>query len=127
MDAVADGCEALNFASWTVPNGEAKAAFCARSTMGSRAITAARSWWPTSPVDSSNVRMPRPKGACRPPFGLLRDATIPRPCKTQPIFPPAEGGVMAQMRRIFYRRRKLAILLTGADRHNIAAGDAPWG
>jgi len=33
---------------------------------------------------------------------------------------------MAQMRRIFYRRRKLAILLTGADRHNIAAGDAPW-
>jgi len=46
----------------------------------------------------------------------LRDATIqacPRPCKTQPIFPPGQGAVMAQMRRIFYGRRKLAILLIG--------------
>ena len=117
MDAAASGCGALNFASWTVPNGEAKAAFCARSTMGSRAMAAARSWRPTSPVSSSNIRMPRPKGASRLPFGLLRDATIqacPRPCKTQPIFPPAQGDVMAQMRQIFYGRRKLAIALIGS-------------
>src|SRR5262249_52121658 len=37
----------------------------------------------------------------------------PPPCKTQSIFPPAQGDVMAQMRRIFYCRSKLAILLIG--------------
>ena len=117
MEAAVASCGKLNFASWTVPNGEANAAFRARSTMGSRAITAGRSWRPISPVSSINIRMPRPKGASRPPFGLLRDATIPacpRPCKTQPIFPPAQGDVMAQMRQIFYGRRKLAMVLTGS-------------
>src|SRR5258708_38950758 len=32
---------------------------------------------------------------------------------------------MAQMRRIFYCRSKLAILLIAADRHNLAASSAP--
>src|SRR6201989_2373559 len=89
MDAAASGCGALNFASWTVANSEANAAFCARSTIGSRAIAAARSWRPTSPVSSTNIRMPRPKGASRLPFGLLRDATIqlPPPLQNAPHLP----------------------------------------
>jgi hypothetical protein len=33
---------------------------------------------------------------------------------------------MAQMRQIFYGRRKLAILLIARDRHNVAAGGARW-
>jgi hypothetical protein len=45
----------------------------------------------------------------------LRDATIsrlaPAPAKRNHILLPAQGGVMAQMRRIFYWRTKLAILL----------------
>src|SRR5262249_21278418 len=95
----------LNLASWMVPNGEANAAFCERSTTGWRAINAARSWCPTSLDSSSNIRTPRPKGVPRPPSGLLRDATIsrlaPAPAKRNNILPLAQGGVMAQMRRIF--------------------------
>ena len=45
----------------------------------------------------------------------LLDATIsrlaPAPAKRNHILLPAQGGVMAQMRRIFYWRTKLAILL----------------
>src|SRR5262249_39977328 len=56
------------------------------------------------------------EGAQNTPWRLLAPGTHPgrpRPCKTQPIFPPAQGDVRAQMRRIFYCRSKLAILLIG--------------
>src|SRR5262249_56090045 len=56
------------------------------------------------------------EGAQNTPWRLLAPGTHPgrpRPCKTQPIFPPAQGDVKAQMRRIFYCRSKLAILLIG--------------
>src|SRR3981081_2725775 len=71
-----------SFAAWMVPNDEANAAFCVRSDCvrstsgGCRAMSAARSWYPTSPGNSSSMRTPRPKGALRPPSDLLRDATI---------------------------------------------------
>jgi hypothetical protein len=63
------------------------------------------------------MKTPRQKGVPRPPSGLLRNATIsrlPPPLQNATnILLPAQGGVMAQMRRIFYCRIKLAILLIG--------------
>src|SRR5262245_57803961 len=110
-------CATLNLASWMVPNGEANAAFCERSTTGGRAISAARSCCPTPLASSSKMKTPRPKGVPRPPSGPLRNATIsrlPPPLQNaNNILLPAQGGVMAQMRRIFYWRIKLAILLIG--------------
>src|SRR5262245_14621866 len=47
------------------------------------------------------------------PIAPCNHPGLPPPCKTQSIFPPAQGDVMAQMRRIFYCRSKLAILLIG--------------
>src|SRR5204863_687978 len=62
-----------------------------------------------------NVRMPRPKGA-RPPFGLLRDATI-HPAHatlrlpTHTVSSP-EGAGMAQLGRFLYCPINLTIALT---------------
>src|SRR6516165_3939550 len=120
----------LNLASWTVPNGEANAAFWERSTTGWRASNAARSWCPTSLDSSSNIRTPRPKGVPRPPSGLLRDATIsrlaPAPAKRKQ-HPPAgtrrRDGANAS--DFLLPHQPCDPVNRPTHRHNVAASGAP--
>src|SRR5262249_40478056 len=71
---------------------------------------------PRAPKQGSERRGPAPagqqqqgrdaetEGALQPPLRPIAPCNhpgLPPPCKTQSIFPPAQGDVMAQMRRIF--------------------------
>src|SRR5215475_7278728 len=51
--------------------------------------------------------------ALRPVARCNHPRLAPAPAKRERILSPAQGDVMAQMRRIFYCRSKLAILLIG--------------